>query len=98
MFIAPCLALTKPKSARKVVVRPAPLRPNKDTTSPGCTYRLMPCKALDSPYHACKSVISIALAMLCTPNGSARAHIGFHYQAVARNLLVAALCQHSAPC
>ena len=41
-LIEPVRLLTKPKMDRKVVVRPAPLRPKKQTTSPFSTVRLMP--------------------------------------------------------
>src|ERR1700729_4006956 len=35
-----------------VLVLPAPLRPGSVTTSPGLTWKLMPCRMWDSPYQA----------------------------------------------
>src|SRR5580700_10040273 len=35
-----------------VLVLPAPLRPSSVTTSPGLTWKLMPCRMWDSPYQA----------------------------------------------
>ena len=60
IWIEPVRLPTSPMMARKVVVRPAPLRPSRVTTSPGITSRLTPCMMCDSPYHEWTSFRTMA--------------------------------------
>ncbi len=53
-LIEPWREPVSPMMARRVEVRPAPLRPSRVTTSPGCTTMSTPCKTCDSPYQACR--------------------------------------------
>src|SRR4051812_7632929 len=86
----------RPSTARIVVVRPAPLRPSKVTTSPGCTTMSTPCSTCDSPYQACRPLISnpavISVSTLELTVGGA--HVGFHHLRVARDFGIRAFGQH----
>src|SRR5450830_111140 len=60
ILIEPLRAPTSPMMERRVVVRPAPLRPSKVTTSPLFTLRSTLCRICDSPYQDCRLEIASA--------------------------------------
>src|SRR2546426_473435 len=98
-LMEPLRAPVRPMMARSVDVRPAPLRPSSVTTSPGWTTRSMPCSTWDSPYQACRPLISNAGAVISMRSlqlAVGGAHIRFHHLRVARNFLVRSLGQHGA--
>ena len=85
IVIWPVRLPTKPKMDLMVVVRPAPLRPSRVTTSPSLTVRFTPCRMCDSPYQACrllmrKHSLDSAMGSLQLVVGSA--HIGFEHLGV----------------
>src|SRR5512137_888830 len=98
-LIDPFRAPVSPMMARSVVVRPAPLRPSSVTTSPWFTCRSTPCRMCDSPYHACRSLISRAVAM-SVPDPfklrGGRAHVGFLDRRVAGDLGIRPFGEHRA--
>src|SRR4051794_33964254 len=84
-----------PMIARRVVVLPAPLRPNRVTTSPSPTEKSIPCRMCDSPYQALsRSTRSNSLAE--TGSGMAGAHIGFDDLGIFRHRRVIALGEDAA--
>src|SRR6516164_9393179 len=95
-LILPLRAPVRPRIARIVVVRPAPLRPSSVTTSPGCTTMSTPCSTCDSPYQACRPLISSAAVISMGPLELALggAHVGLHHLRVLRDLGIGALGQH----
>src|SRR5574344_2482828 len=90
----------RPMMARMVEVRPAPLRPSKVTTAPGGTTRSTPCSTCDSPYQACKPLISsagvLAMSVRSLQLTVGGAHVGFHDLGVTGNFFVAAFSQQRA--
>src|ERR1700751_6010484 len=82
---------TMPMIDLSVVVLPAPLRPSSVTTSPGCTWKVTPCRMWDSPYHACSpsTVRRGAASFMAGP------HVGFAHLRVGRHRGVVALGEHA---
>src|SRR5215213_10230423 len=94
MRIEPSRRETRPRIARRVLVRPAPLRPRRLTTSPSWTVTFTPCRAWLSPYQACRPEMS--RNGFIAPSGS-RAEIGGHHPGIGRDLPVGALRKDLAP-
>src|SRR5207248_2974802 len=92
----PCRCGTIPMIARRVVVFPAPLRPNKVTTSPRPTAKLIPCRMCDSPYQACSSSTPRSRCPVTIASGMAGPQIRFHHLWVLRDSVVAALGKDTA--
>src|SRR5699024_6412096 len=90
---------TSPRIDFSVVVRPAPLRPSRVTTSPWFTVRSMPCRTWDSPYQALRlsmrsSVFAPPSAPIASDMGGS--HIGGHHGFVVGYVFVRAFGQHFA--
>src|SRR5881394_2585763 len=64
-----------PMIERMVVVLPAPLRPNRVTTSPALTSKVMPCRTWLSPYQACTSRTASCTSAMTGPHVSLN-HLG----------------------
>src|SRR5699024_1970936 len=81
---------TRPRMAFNVVVRPAPLRPSRVTTSPRLTLRSMPCRTWDSPYQACRPSMCSRLSAVRAAEVSdiGGSHVGGHDGAVAGDFRV----------
>src|SRR5215212_6241938 len=95
-LIEPLRLPISPRIARSVLVRPAPLRPSKVTTSPSSTFRLTPCSTCDSPYQPCRSAISRkvrAISVRPLQLGVRRAHVGLDHGRVAGHLGIGTLGQ-----
>src|SRR5689334_9078601 len=91
--IAPVLLRTMPMMARKVVVLPAPLRPMRVRSSPSRTSKVMPCRALDSAYQACR----LSTARRGAPSRLIDAsHIGRHDVGVRGHFGIGAFREHFA--
>src|SRR5579872_6978719 len=96
---------TSPRMARRVVVRPAPLRPSKVTSSPWFTWKSIPCRMCDSPYKACSPATfryspgwaGLDWAGLASGLSIAGPHIGFDDLRIGGHLRVASFRQDRAP-
>src|SRR5574343_1766481 len=99
MVMEPVRLPTSPTMDLMVVVRPAPLRPSKVTTSPLCTVRSTPCRMCDSPYQAWRLLMrrnSVGSAMGTLQRVVGRAHIGFEHLGVLRYHAVRSFGNHLA--
>src|SRR5271165_1272436 len=92
----PCRCGTIPMIARKVVVLPAPLRPNRVTTSPWLTAKLIPCRMWDSPYQACRSSTPSSCCAVTPGSGMAGPQIRLHDLGILRHRGVIALGEDAA--
>src|SRR5579862_1605869 len=81
-----------PIMALSVVVLPTPLRPSNVTTSPGCTSKVTPCNAWDSPYQASR----LSTARSGRASGMTGPEIGLAHCRIGRHRLIIALGQHVA--
>src|SRR5512139_906564 len=81
---------TMPITDFKVVVLPAPLRPNNVTSSPRPISKPTPCRMCDSPYQACRPSTLSRVSTMAGPD------IGFDDGGILRHLGVGPLSQHLA--
>src|SRR5574337_1154451 len=100
ILIEPLRAPVRPMMARSVEVRPAPLRPSRVTTSPGCTTMSTPCSTCDSPYQASRLRISSAgvpaISVRPLQLAIGRAHVRFHDLWILRDFFVGPFGQDGA--
>src|SRR2546421_10510884 len=88
--IDPSRRATMPMIDFSVVVLPAPLRPSSVTTSPRATWKSMPCRMCDSPYHAFRPFTSSSASAM------ARAEVSLHDLGIPGDRLVIAFGKYLA--
>src|SRR6202161_4076350 len=101
--IEPLRLLMMPITDFSVVVLPAPFRPSSVTTSPGFTWKLMPCRMWDSPYQASRfwtarvgaadAAVAVVASAIFTST-MAGPQIGFLHTRIFRQLGIVTLRQH----
>src|SRR3954469_15397239 len=94
MWMEPVRRPVRPTMARIVVVRPAPLRPSRETTSPWPTLMFTPCSTCDSPYQAFRFSMrrrSAAMSVGTLEDRIGCAHVGLDHLRIARDLGIRAV-------